>query len=144
MSTFRELLSSKTKLKADARKLAISELEKLIKALNEVLAAEKTKAAKKEEAARAANIRKINQLLAETGLDPEDLKKQKAGKGKAAARTKAKAKGKRAKVKPKYRLVVDGKEHLWSGRGRAPRVFQAHLDAGNTKESCLIEPAGTK
>ena len=138
MSMLRELLSSKTKLKADARKLATAELEKLIKALNEVLAAEKAKAVKKEEAARAANIRKINQLLAETGLDPEDLKKQKAGKRKAAAR----AKGKRAKVKPKYRLVVEGIEHLWSGRGRAPKVFQAHFDAGNTKESCLIEAAG--
>ena len=80
MSTFRDLLTSKTMLKADARKLAIDELEKLIKALNEVLAAEKAKAAKKEEAAREANIRKINKLLAETGLDPEDLKKKKAGK----------------------------------------------------------------
>ncbi|HKK23387.1 MAG TPA: H-NS histone family protein [Pseudohaliea sp.] len=139
MSTFRDLLTSKTKLKADARKLAIDELEKLIKALNEVLAAEKAKAAKREEAARVANIRKINKLLAETGLDPEDLKKTKAGKRKAAAKGKA---GKRAKVKPKYRLVVDGKEHLWSGRGRAPKVFQAHFDAGNSKESCLITPAG--
>ncbi|MEQ8262621.1 H-NS histone family protein [Pseudohaliea sp.] len=143
MSTFRDLLSSKTTLKADARKLAIDELEKLIKALNEVLAAEKAKAAKKEEAAREANIRKINKLLAETGLDPEDLKKRKAGKRKAATKARGKA-GKRAKVKPKYRLVVDGKEHLWSGRGRAPKVFQAHFDAGNSKESCLIESAGKR
>jgi DNA-binding protein H-NS len=141
MSTFRELLSSKTTLKADARKLAIDELEKLIKALNEVLEAEKAKAAKKEGAAREANIRKINKLLAETGLDPEDLKKNKAGKRKAGAKAVGKA-GKRTKVKPKYRLVIDGKEHLWSGRGRAPRVFQAYFDAGNSKESCLIEPAG--
>ena len=143
MSTFRDLLTSKTMLKADARKLAIDELEKLIKALNEVLAAEKAKAAKKEEAAREANIRKINKLLAETGLDPEDLKKKKAGKRKTATKARGKA-GKRAKVKPKHRLVVDGKEHLWSGRGRAPKVFQAHFDAGNSKESCLIESAGKR
>ncbi len=143
MSTFRDLLSSKTTLKADARKLAIDELEKLIKALNEVLAAEKAKAAKKEEAAREANIRKINKLLAETGLDPEDLKNRKASKHKADPKARGKA-GKRAKVKPKYRLVVDGKEHLWSGRGRAPKAFQAHFDAGNSKESCLIEPAGKR
>lgn len=139
MSTFREMLSSKTSLKADARKLAIDELEKLIKALNEVLAAEKAKAAKKEEAAREANIRKINQLLDETGLDPEDLKKTKArGKKKARARSSGKKAG-RAKVPPKYRLVVDGEEYLWSGRGRPPKAFQAYFDAGNSKESCRID-----
>jgi DNA-binding protein H-NS len=141
MSTFREMLRSKTSLKADARKLAIDELEKLIKALNEVLQAEKAKAVKKEEAAREANIRKINKLLNDTGLDPADLKKARAGrKGKAKAKSKRKS-GKRPAVKPKYRLVVDGQEYLWSGRGRPPKVFKAHFDAGNSKEECLIETA---
>jgi DNA-binding protein H-NS len=146
MSTFKDLLSSRTRLKADARKLAVDELEKLIKALNEVLAAEKAKAEKKEAAAREANIRKINELLEESGLNADDLKK--AGRRKARAKTKAKAKaktkakrkaGKRATVEPKYRLKVDGKEHLWSGRGRPPRVFADYFAAGHSKDSCLID-----
>ncbi|WP_350145113.1 H-NS family nucleoid-associated regulatory protein [Haliea sp.] len=56
-------------------------------------------------------------------------------KGKPAA---AKKVGKRPTIPPRYRLEIDGQEHLWSGRGRTPKVFQAYFDAGNSRESCEI------
>ena len=66
---------SKVKAKAEARRLSQEELEKLIASLNEALKAEKEKTKKKQEQDRVATIRKVNDLLAESGLKPEDLKK---------------------------------------------------------------------
>lgn len=42
----------------------------------------------------------------------------------------------RAPAKPKY-ITPDGK--TWTGRGRAPKEFQALLDAGRDKEEFLIK-----
>lgn len=136
-SALQEFAKSKTRAKAEARKLSFAELEKLIKSLNETLEAEKAKEDKKLEQERLATIEKINNLLADTGLKPEDLKKSKKTRGKAKS---SKAGRKMGKVPPRYRLVIDGKEHLWSGRGRTPRVFQEYFDAGNSRESCEIQP----
>lgn len=133
-SVLEEIAKSKTRAKSEARRLPFADLEKLIASLNEALTAEKAKEEKKQERDRLASIEKINNLLAESGLKPEDLKKKPKtrGKRKAAKTTK------RAKVPPRYRLVIDGNEYLWSGRGRTPRVFQEYFDAGNSRESCEI------
>lgn len=151
--------------RTEASRLSIADLEKLIASLGKTLAAEKTKLEKKQSQERSATIKKVNALMAESGLQPNDLKKttvKPKGKAKAKVSTKAKAKaktktpkaaskaaakgkpaaakevGKRATVPPRYRLELDGQEHLWSGRGRTPKVFQAYFDAGNSRESCEI------
>ncbi len=135
-SVFSAYAKSKAKTNAEARRLSIAELEKFIANLNASLAAEKAKLKKKETQERLATIQKVNDLLAESGLKPEDLKK---APRKAGTKRKASAKrGKKAKVAPRYRLEIDGKEHLWSGRGRTPKVFRAYFDAGNSRESCEI------
>jgi DNA-binding protein H-NS len=54
-------------------------------------------------------------------------------------RGRKKTTAKKRKVAPKYRLVVDGQEYLWSGRGRAPKVFKDYMDSGKSKESCAIK-----
>lgn len=133
-SALEEFAKSKTRAKAEARRLPFADLEKLIASLNEALTAEKAKEEKRLERERINSIEKINSLLAESGLKPEDLKK----KTKTRANRKTGKTTKRSKVPPRYRLVIDGKEHLWSGRGRTPRVFQAYFDAGNSRESCEI------
>jgi DNA-binding protein H-NS len=130
------LAKSIMKARSAAKDLEIKELEKLIANLSAILKSEKEKQKSKEETARKAKIAKIKALMQESGLKPADI--QGAGGGrKRKAKSKAKAKGR--KVAPKYRLVVDGQEHLWSGRGRPPRVFKDYLDAGNSKESCAIK-----
>jgi len=125
------LAKSKLKARSAARGLSISDLEKVIANLTGVLKMEKEKEVGKAEAAKKAKIAKIKALMDESGLEPDDLKR--AGRGRKKSKRKAKA-----KVAPKYRLVVDGVEHLWSGRGRPPRVFKDYMDAGNSKESCAI------
>lgn len=164
-SALAPFVKSITMTRTEARRLPIGDLEKLIASLGKTLAAEKTKLEKKQSQERSATIKKVNALMAESGLQPNDLKKaavKPKGKAKAKVSTKAKAKaktktpkaaskaaakgkpaaakkaGRRAAVPPRYRLELDGQEHLWSGRGRTPKVFQAYFDAGNSRESCEI------
>ena len=166
-SALAPFVKSTTMTRTEASRLPIADLEKLIASLGKTLAAEKTKLEKKQTQERSATIKKVNALMAESGLQPNDLKKttvKPKGKAKAKVSTKAKVKaktktktpktpgktatkgkraaakkvGKRATVPPRYRLELDGQEHLWSGRGRTPKVFQAYFDAGNSRESCEI------
>jgi DNA-binding protein H-NS len=125
------LAKSKLKARSAAKGLSVSDLEKVVSNLSDVLKSEKEKEQSKAEAAKKAKIAKIKALMDESGLKPDDLKALGRGRKKKAAR-------KKVKVAPKYRLVVDGEEHLWSGRGRPPKAFKDYMDAGNSKDSCLI------
>ena len=133
MSALEELARSRVKAKAAANKLEISVLRKLIESLNVALKAKEKSAKEKAERDKQNNIKRINRLLAESGLSIADL--QPPAPRHRRRRTKKRRGGKRGKVAPKYRLVVDGVEHLWSGRGRAPRVFAEYFSQGNSRES---------
>ncbi len=136
-SVLEELAKSRVKAKAAAKKLELSTLKKLIESLTIALEAEEKRLSEKEEKERIGKIEKINKLLAESGLSISDLKKQE-GPGRKKTRKKRSG-GKRGAVPPKYRLVVDGVEHLWSGRGRTPVVFAEYFNAGNSRESVEIK-----
>lgn len=134
------LVKSKMKVRAAVKGLSTQEIEKLIVNLSDVLKSEKQKESKKSETAKKAKIAKIKALMAESGLKPEDLKVPGKAAGKAKLRGRrpgAKVASKR-KAAPKYRLVVDGIEHLWSGRGRPPKAFKAYMDSGKNKENLAI------
>ena len=137
MSVLEELARSRVKAKAAANKLEISVLKKLIESLNIALEAQEKRAKEKAAREKQNKINKINQLLAESGLSLADLQQQPAPKRRRRRTTKRRA-GKRRKVAPKYRLEVDGVEHLWSGRGRAPLVFADYFAGGGTRESVEI------
>jgi DNA-binding protein H-NS len=137
------LVKSKIKARAAVKGLGVADLEKLVANLSDILKSEKQKETTRAEAAKKARIAKIKALMEESGLKPEDLKSAGGGrkKKKAASRkvsNKVSNKVPRKKAAPKYRLVVDGQEYLWSGRGRPPRVFKAYMDSGKSKESCAI------
>ena len=138
MPTLSSIAKSKVKLRAAVKGLEIEVLEKLISNLSSILESEREKQKTKEAVAKKAKIAKIKAMMAESGLSPEDLKG--GGKRGRPAKGTAKKATKRAKrkVAPKYRLVVKGTEHLWSGRGRPPKAFKDYMDAGNSKESCAI------
>lgn len=127
------LAKSKVKARGAVKGLSTAELDKLITNLSAILKSEKQKEKARTETAKKAKIAKIQALMKESGLKPSDI--QGVGPGR---RRKAKAKSRRKKAAPKYRLVVDGQEHLWSGRGRPPNVFRDYFDSGKSKESCAI------
>ena len=135
-SVLEELAKSRVKAKAAAKKMEISALRKLIQSLTTALEAEEKRLKEKETKDRHKKIQKINQLLEENGLKVSDLKS--VGYSTRKKTTKPRG-GKRGSVPPKYRLVVDGIEHLWSGRGRTPLIFADHFDKGNSRESVEIK-----
>ena len=138
VSAFDIYVKSKAKAKAEAKRLALKEVDKLISVLQEVKAELEQKESERAEKEKQQNIERIQALMAESGLTADDIvgsvKKAKKSKGQRAA----KKSSSRSPVAPKYRLVVEGEEHLWTGRGRTPKVFQEYFDAGNSRESCTI------
>ena len=136
MSVLEELARSRAKAKAAAKKLETTALKKLIQSLTMAVEAEEKRAKDKAAREKQNKIRKINQLLADSGLSVADL--QQSAPSRKRRRSKQRRGGKRGKVAPKYRLLVDGVEHLWSGRGRAPLVFADYFAQGNSRESVEI------
>ena len=139
-----DFAKSKSKLKSAAIKLDINTLEKLIASLSDILKSVKSGAAAKLEKERRSKIKKISQLMAASGLTVNDFKASgvtgaKSGKKIDKKIATKKTGAKRPKVLAKYRLVVNGVEHKWSGRGRTPLVFSAHFAAGNSRESVEIQ-----
>ncbi len=137
VSAFDIYVKSKAKAKAEAKRLALHEVDKLIAVLQNVKSELEQKEAAKAEKEKQANIERIQTLLAQSGLTPEDLTVSPKKGRKQAAKRKLASKP-RGSVAPKYRLVVSGEEYLWTGRGRTPKVFQEYFDAGNSRESCEI------
>lgn len=130
------LVKSKMKVRAAVKGLSTQEIERVIANLTDVLRLERQKEKTKAEAVKKAKIAKIKALMEEGGLKPADISGASPGRrGKGRAK---KEKNKR-KAPPKYRLLVDGQEYLWSGRGRPPNVFKAYMDSGKSKESCAIK-----
>ena len=132
MSLLEELASNKAKARAAGKELSIPQLENLIAGFNNALTILKEEEAARE-AERAEKVERAADLMkaiAESGLTLEEIAALSAPR---AMPTKGRT------VEPKYRLVVDGEEHLWTGRGRTPKVFQEYFDAGNSRESCEIK-----
>jgi len=135
-SALEELAKSRVKAKAAAKRLEVAALKKLILSLTAALEAEEKRIKEKEEKDRQNKIEKINQLLADNGLKLSDLKQS---SGPTRKKVSKKRGGKRGPVAPKYRLLVDGVEHIWSGRGRTPLVFAKYFDGGKSRESVEIK-----
>lgn len=133
MNYLLELAGNKAKARAAAKELTVAQLENLIAGFNSALdkLLEEEELRNAEKALKAEKAEELAKMIAESGLTLEEI----------AALSSAPVKGvaKSRQVDPKYRIVVDGQEHLWTGRGRTPKVFQAYFDAGNSRESCEIK-----
>jgi len=132
MSLLLELAGNKAKARAAAKELTIAQLENLIAGFNNALEKLKEEEAARqvEQAEKSARAEEIASLIAKSGLTMEEVATLVAPK---AGATKGKT------VEPKYRLVVGGETHEWTGRGRTPEVFQEYFDAGNSRESVEIK-----
>ncbi|MBR7887666.1 H-NS histone family protein [Marinomonas sp. A79] len=132
MSLLLELAGNKAKARAAAKELNVAQLENLIAGFTNALekVREEEEARNAEQALKSARAEKIATLIAESGLTMEEVAQLTTPK---AGATKGKT------VEPKYRLELDGVTHEWTGRGRTPKVFQQHFDAGNSRESVEIK-----
>lgn len=131
MSDFIKTLTRKNSLRKQCQDLAVSEIEKVVADLADILDDKKAAelAEREAEENKLAKIEAIRKTMEAAGLDMSDLVDT------VDVST-------RKKVAPKYRVVDEsGETHEWSGRGRTPLAFQKFFDAGNSRDDCLIEKA---
>ncbi len=132
MSEILNVLTRKTSLRKACKELSVSELDKLLSNLNDLIDERKQEeqAVEAERAQKQASIDAIKKQMADSGIDMNDLLEV------LEATTAAKPKG---TVKPKYQIEdADGNLLQWTGRGRTPKLFQEYFDQGGSKEDCLI------
>ena len=132
MDDFLRIIFHARRFKAAVKDISIDQLEeikvKLQKIIDDRIA--EVEAAKIEDAEKVKKIRKYRELLAEEGIDPEELldvpleQKQR----------------KKTPAKPKYEVwSEEGKHITWTGQGRMPNVFKSRIEAGETLETFLID-----
>lgn len=130
MTDILKVLLRKNSLRKQCQELTVTDIEKVIADLTDILEGKREEEVAEQEANRARDekIAEIRQAMKAAGIGYDDLKDI----GVSVPRK---------KVEAKYRIVdEDGMEHEWTGRGRTPVVFQQYFEKhGATKEDCLID-----
>ncbi|SFF93414.1 MULTISPECIES: H-NS family nucleoid-associated regulatory protein [Neptunomonas] len=130
MTDIVKILTRKNSLRKQCQDLSITDIEKIIIDLTDILKEKEVSELERIEADREKNakIDMIRKTMQEAGIGFEDIKDL------VVTTTKK-------KVEAKYRIIdADGETHEWSGRGRTPLAFQEYFDKhGVTKDACLIK-----
>ena len=133
MEDLQKILLHRKRLNAVLKQMSTADFEKVVKDVNALFEIRLAEEAEMQQARqeKLERLEKIKSLMDQDGLTLEDLVEVSQPETTKSAETRT--------VEPKYRVIdANGEEHLWTGRGRTPKVFQAHFDQGNSKESCLI------
>ncbi|MDF7660818.1 H-NS family nucleoid-associated regulatory protein [Erwiniaceae bacterium L1_54_6] len=133
MSESLKALNNIRTLRAQARELALADLEEMLEKFS-VVVAERREESHAEEAAvreKAEKLAKYRELLLEDGIDPNELLGSLQGAGKPRA--------KRAPRPAKYKYTDEnGQEKNWTGQGRTPAPIKAAIDSGKSLDDFLI------
>lgn len=130
MTDFTDTLTHQRKLQAATNDLTVEQLEDIRTKLDNIIEKRREKAAAQEaeQAEKNNKIESVLALLQEEGLSLDDL---------TEGNKPAKQAGKKRPIK--YRLIdKQGKEHLWTGIGRMPKVYKQALDDGKQLEEYAI------
>lgn len=117
-------------LRAQARDIALSELEEILEKLT-VVVDEKRQENQEAEAAvqeKAEKLARYRDMLLQDGIDPGELLAGAPAQGKVRARRPA-----------KYKYADEnGQEKFWTGQGRTPSAIKTAVDAGKNLDDFLI------
>lgn len=133
MSDVLNVLTRKTSLRKACKEISLNDMEKLAESLSALIEErkEEEKAVAAEQQEKLAKLEAIKAEMLNAGIDISDL---------LATMDSSSAPKKKSTVKPKYQVTdAEGNVHLWTGRGRTPKPFQAYFDKGHSKEDCLIK-----
>jgi DNA-binding protein H-NS len=134
MDNFLKIATNRNSLKSLTKGFYMDELEKFSNNINIIINQRKDleDKLKEENIEKIRKIEKIKSMLAEQGLNIEDLIGDPISNIKKLVKVKK-------RLPPKYRLTdLNGNSHEWTGRGLAPKIFQEYFNRGFSKESCLI------
>ncbi|MFI3245139.1 MAG: H-NS family nucleoid-associated regulatory protein [Ferrimonas sp.] len=122
MTEFIEILTHGRRLKAQLKTLTIDELRDVFAKMQDIVN-EREAEAEEESAANAERIAKIEALrkmMAEDGISVDDL----------GVNVDTKSRKKRAPRPAKYKYILDGEEHTWTGQGRMPKTINEQIKSG--------------
>ncbi|SIS48361.1 H-NS family nucleoid-associated regulatory protein [Neptunomonas antarctica] len=129
MTDIVKILTRKNSLRKQCQDLSITDIEKIIVDLSDILKEKEASELERAEADREKNakIDMIRKTMQDAGIGLDDIKDLVVASPKK-------------KVEAKYRITdANGDNHEWSGRGRTPLAFQEYFDKnGVTKDDCLI------
>ena len=131
MSDFLRIITHARRLKSATKDLSIDQLKESVGKLQNII---EERIAEEEEFLKAQHerlekIRKISEMLASEGINPDELL------GSPGEKT-----GKRAPRPPKYEIWNEAGEHItWTGQGRMPNVFKSRIEAGESLDTFLID-----
>lgn len=131
MNDFLRIITHARRFKSALKELGVEQLEevkiKLQKIIDDRIAEEK--ASQVENAERNEKIRKLRELLATEGIEPDELLDGSSEK-----------QGRKAMRQPKYEIWNEAGEHItWTGQGRMPNVFKARIETGESLDTFLID-----
>jgi len=131
MNDFLRIITHARRFKSAVKELGVEQLEevkiKLQKIIDDRIAEEK--AAEVENAERNEKIRKLRELLATEGIEPDELLDGSSER-----------QGRKAVRQPKYEIWNEAGEHItWTGQGRMPNVFKSRIEAGESLDTFLID-----
>lgn len=116
MSEFLDIINHAKKLNSALKNVSITEVEILINKLEKIVEKRKLAEAKQQALAaeKAKNIEKLQQMMLECGISPQEL-----------TLVADKAPKKKREPRPaKYAIIINGEQITWTGQGRMPNVFK--------------------
>lgn len=130
MEDFVQIVGHARRFKKATKSLSIDELvevkAKLEKIIEDRIASEAEE--NKKNAEKIEKIKKIREMLAEEGIEPDELVLEAPVK-----------KGKRAPRPPKYAITdANGNRVTWTGQGRMPNIFKERVERGESIDNFLI------
>jgi len=138
-ATLAKLAKSKTEARKIAAQISTSQLDSAINNLVAARAFLAKQATKRATIDRRKKIKKAMTFLDRMGLTPDDLERLAPSTRKKTAKKSEKPPAAKRKVAPKYRIKVNGKVTLWTGRGRMPVVFREAINKNGDLGKYLIK-----
>jgi DNA-binding protein H-NS len=132
MSNSLKVLNNIRTLRAQARDIAVSDLEEMLEKLTVIVEERHQESTAIDAAQREKDekLAKYRELLLNDGIDPNELLGTLQSSGNPRV--------KRAPRPAKYKYIEDGREKLWTGQGRTPSVIKSAIEDGKALEDFLI------
>ena len=131
MKDFIAILCHARRFKSSVKELSLEQLKGVREKLDKIIEDRtlELEELRNEEAERQGKIKKIHEMLAAEGIEPEELQSALVLKNR-----------KRPPRPPKYEIYNEAGERItWTGQGRMPKLLKNRIEQGEKLETFLID-----
>lgn len=131
MKDFITILCHARRFKSGVKELSVEQLKGVREKLDKIIEDRtlELEELRNVEAERQGKIKKIHEMLAAEGIEPEELQSSLVPKNR-----------KRPQRPPKYEIYNEAGERVtWTGQGRMPKLLKNRIEEGEKLETFLID-----